>query len=53
MYFTYGSLMDILTCEVNLYYKLTKGEVTVNIVFVHVSRACCMLDNAFSVYEDG
>ena len=50
---TCGSLMDIWTCEVSFHCKRTKGEVMDCVVFVHVSRVCCTLDNLFLVSEDG
>ena len=50
---TCGSLVDIWACEVSLHCKLTKGEAIDSGVFVHVSCACCMLDNVFLVFEGG
>ena len=50
---TYGSLMDVWTCEVSLHCKLIKGKVMHCVVFVHVSCACCMLDNVFLVSKGG
>ena len=44
---TFGSLIDIETCEVSLHPKVTKGQVMDCVVFVYVSGACCMLHPIF------